>query len=156
MRVSILLFVFVSLLVGCTMLKKDTLSNRQQNTTKFDRNLKETVNERSSNRLVIKDSLNSNAILTIWPQGTFTFSPETGFMGEATQVQMAFKVQQVKQSNTQEERTATGQVNLTEKADTTANKSSAESSSFKWQPGYFLIVLLVLAVIGLLLYLVKR
>ncbi|TCC94198.1 hypothetical protein EZ428_05315 [Pedobacter frigiditerrae] len=77
------------LLPGCGTLNKDKL---------FSKNIKkETLSQEHSETLAvqqavnIRDSTYTMMELTIWPKGPFTFSPATGFAGEAFKMEMRGK-----------------------------------------------------------------
>lgn len=156
MKTIILLLALFIFLSSCTALKKETYANLQQNEVKTESSLKQTRNESLKNQLVIQDSLSSGGTLTIWPKGVFTFSPETGFKGEATQVKVAHQLQQVKFTKAQKEETLVGQLDSKQQNSVKAKSTLTETRSFKWQTGFYWILLIILGLIGVLYWLFKR
>ncbi|UKT63258.1 hypothetical protein [Pedobacter mucosus] len=141
---------------SCAVLKKDSLSNKQSNTNKHEIAVIKSFNDHLSNSWVINDSLNSDATLTIWPKGIFTYSSEMGFRGEAVKVQLINKIQQVKNSKIVKDRTIEKQIKSLTKARAASNNSKVESHRFKWQRNYVIVVILIIAIVGLVYWLAKR
>ncbi|RZJ17275.1 MAG: hypothetical protein EON51_17890, partial [Acinetobacter sp.] len=75
--------------IGCGTLKKDKLFSKHITKETLASEIEETLKvQRSIN---IRDSSDNNLEFIIWPKGPFTFSPSTGFVGEAFKMEVKGK-----------------------------------------------------------------
>jgi len=98
LRICIALIAFV---YGCGLMQTRT-RNRSKDYTLEQRELDLKVSadlEKNGSFNMLhrsKDSLSSTYRILLWPKGSFTFSPEMGFVGEAEKIEMSGTLEQLK------------------------------------------------------------
>lgn len=155
MRTLIILVIMLAFIYACGITKKDVFSNKQQSTATQELAASQAYNHSFTESLIIDDSLNSNAVFTIWPKGVFTYSPDAGFKGEAEKLQVLTQSWQLKQSEQKIAQVNAGTKTLAEKNVAIVKSKVSEDHTLKWQPNYW-IILMVVGVIILGYWLFRR
>ena len=97
-RICIALIAFV---YGCGLLQtrtRNTTSDYALEQRKQDLKVSAELEKSGSFHMLDmgRDSLNSTYRILLWPKGSFTFSPEMGFVGEAEKIEMSGTLEQLK------------------------------------------------------------
>ncbi len=149
----------LSLLQSCSLLrsaKAETEKNQQSTASSNQRKL-DATRILNTNQRVFEwklDSTNTQSILQIWPKGQFTFSPVTGFKGEAEKIQLVSGTQRSAAALNLKDSLAntTEQLN-TETAYKATNQQQHTNTVKTETPSFWLITgLAVLAFAGTIIY----
>ena len=145
------MLLLLCLCFGCSLLRK---SSKETTAFKSENNYSSASNEQQELKkevyektlVLTKDSAGSELTTIIWPHGSFRFSPESGFTGEADQIQLTHK-KSTKSENLKQAETHVQTDSTTTRK--TSSKSSAGIAKQSKKPvetfNYFLAIVLLMS-----------